>query len=51
MIPTQRFTDDSSSATTPERVEVEEEYLGGKLKALTCYFGGLAQGQEDMFDE
>lgn len=33
----------------PERVEVEEEWMGTKLKALTCYFGGLAQGQEHLF--
>jgi len=32
-----------------EQVEVEEEWMGTKLKALTCYFGGLAQGQEQMF--
>ena len=32
-----------------ERVEIEEEWTGSKLKALTCYFGGLVQGQEDMF--
>jgi len=32
-----------------ERVEVEEEWMGNKLKALTCYFGGLAQGQEHLF--
>lgn len=25
-----------------ERVEVEEEIMGGKIKALTCLFGGLA---------
>lgn len=30
-------------------VEVEEEWMGVKLKALTCYFGGLAQGQEALF--
>ena len=30
-------------------VEVEEEWMGNKLKALTCYFGGLAQGQGDLF--
>ena len=29
--------------------EVEEEWMGDKLKALTCYFGGLVQGQEDLF--
>ncbi|KAI0792199.1 RNA cap guanine-N2 methyltransferase-domain-containing protein [Abortiporus biennis] len=33
-----------------EMVEVEEEWIGKKLKAITCYFGGLAQGQEDMFE-
>ncbi|KAG6852997.1 hypothetical protein C0991_007679 [Blastosporella zonata] len=32
-----------------EHVEVEEEWMGSKLKALTCYFGGLVAGQEDMF--
>lgn len=32
-----------------EMVEVEEEYMAGKLKAVTCYFGGLVLGQEDMF--
>ncbi|KAH9839716.1 S-adenosyl-L-methionine-dependent methyltransferase [Rhodofomes roseus] len=30
-------------------VEVEEEWMGTKLKALTCYFGGLASGQEGRF--
>lgn len=30
-------------------VEIEEEWMGEKLKALTCYFGGLAQGQEHLF--
>ena len=30
-------------------VEVEEEWMGEKLKALTCYFGGLARGQEHLF--
>lgn len=33
-----------------EMVEVEEEWMGSKLKALTCYFGGLATGQETLFD-
>ncbi|EMD39118.1 hypothetical protein CERSUDRAFT_133981 [Gelatoporia subvermispora B] len=33
-----------------EMVEVEEEWMGSKLKALTCYFGGLVQGQEDQFE-
>ena len=30
-------------------VEVEEEWMGVKLKALTCYFGGLVSGQEHLF--
>jgi trimethylguanosine synthase len=43
--------DDSQSRddTAPEVVEVEEEWMGSKLKALTCYFGGLVSGQEHLF--
>ncbi|KAL0569228.1 putative diacylglycerol O-acyltransferase tgs1 [Marasmius crinis-equi] len=33
-----------------EYVEVEEEWMGNKLKALTCYFGGLVTGQEELFE-
>jgi trimethylguanosine synthase len=33
-----------------EMVEVEEEWMGTKLKALTCYFGGLVGGQEHLFE-
>lgn len=33
-----------------EKVEVEEEWMGNKLKAITAYFGGLAKGQEDLFE-
>jgi trimethylguanosine synthase len=36
--------------TELEMVEVEEEWMNGKLKALTCYFGGLVAGQEHMFN-
>lgn len=32
-----------------ETIEIEEEWMGAKLKALTCYFGGLAAGQEHLF--
>ncbi|KIK69900.1 hypothetical protein GYMLUDRAFT_90886 [Collybiopsis luxurians FD-317 M1] len=32
-----------------EYIEVEEEWMGKKLKALTCYFGGLAGGQSELF--
>lgn len=32
-----------------EMAEVEEECMSGKLKAITCYFGGLATGQEALF--
>lgn len=38
-----------SAPVVEEKVEVEEEWTGNKLKALTCYFGGLASGQEGMF--
>jgi trimethylguanosine synthase len=32
-----------------EQIEVEEEWMGSKLKALTCYFGGIVAGQEGLF--
>jgi trimethylguanosine synthase len=32
-----------------EQVEVEEEWMGDKLKALTCYFGGLVASQDHLF--
>ncbi|KAH9479170.1 Trimethylguanosine synthase [Psilocybe cubensis] len=38
-----------SAPPVEEKVEVEEEWMGNKLKALTCYFGGLVSGQEGMF--
>ena len=41
--------DGGGGTDTAEHVEVEEEWMGTKLKALTCYFGGLAQGQEHLF--
>ena len=37
------------STEPKELVEVEEEWMGSKLKALTCYFGGLADGQGQLF--
>ncbi|KZS94862.1 S-adenosyl-L-methionine-dependent methyltransferase [Sistotremastrum niveocremeum HHB9708] len=47
----------SSGSTTPESepdpatemIEIEEEWMGSKLKALTCYFGGLVEGQSDIY--
>lgn len=39
----------SKPAKSQEKIEIEEEWTGNKLKALTCYFGGLVQGQEDLF--
>lgn len=36
-------------AEPSEMVEIEEEWMGSKLKALTCYFGGLAGGQEHLY--
>jgi trimethylguanosine synthase len=41
--------DDDGETPGVEQVEVEEEWMGSKLKALTCYLGGLAQGQENLF--
>ncbi|KZV87304.1 S-adenosyl-L-methionine-dependent methyltransferase, partial [Exidia glandulosa HHB12029] len=35
--------------TGADGVEIEEEWMGNKLKALTCYFGGLATGQETLW--
>ena len=32
-----------------ERIEVQEAWMGNKLKAVTCYFGGLVEGQEHLF--
>ncbi|KAG0704565.1 Tgs1 protein [Suillus ampliporus] len=42
---------DKSTTTNDESrmIEVEEEWMGSKLKALTCYFGGLVAGQEHVF--
>ncbi|KAG6810473.1 hypothetical protein H0H92_011708 [Tricholoma furcatifolium] len=42
-------TDPEKSIESSEHVEVEEEWMGSKLKALTCYFGGLVSGQENLF--
>ncbi len=43
-------TEKRSGKKEPEEmVEVEEAWTGSKLKAITCYFGGLASGQEEMF--
>ncbi|KAI0367574.1 S-adenosyl-L-methionine-dependent methyltransferase [Pilatotrama ljubarskyi] len=44
-------THGADGSTSAEKVEVEEEWMGTKLKALTCYFGGLVAGQESMFDD
>ncbi|KAJ7132163.1 S-adenosyl-L-methionine-dependent methyltransferase [Mycena epipterygia] len=41
---------DAGNVNAEEKVEVEEEWMGSKLKALTCYFGGLADGQAELFD-
>ncbi|KAF8530982.1 RNA cap guanine-N2 methyltransferase-domain-containing protein [Gautieria morchelliformis] len=31
------------------KIEVQEAWMGNKLKAVTCYFGGLVEGQEYLF--
>lgn len=38
-----------NGASETEKIEVEEEWMGNKLKALTCYFGGLAEGQDHLW--
>lgn len=40
---------DENADSHPEVAEIEEEWMGTKLKALTCYFGGLVGGQEHLF--
>lgn len=37
------------SPNSDEKIEVEEEWMGSKLKAITCYFGGLVKGQEHLW--
>ncbi|KAH9926931.1 RNA cap guanine-N2 methyltransferase-domain-containing protein [Fomitopsis serialis] len=48
-VPAQRQQGKGKEKAKTEMIEVEEEWMGSKLKALTCYFGGLASGQEDQF--
>lgn len=43
------MSDGGTTSVSDEKVEVEEEWTGTKLKALTCYFGGLVKGQEHMW--
>ncbi|EKM50057.1 uncharacterized protein PHACADRAFT_130594 [Phanerochaete carnosa HHB-10118-sp] len=55
-LPRNTRLEEISGLLTPEEsktevIEVEEEWMGSKLKALTCYFGGLAAGQEELFEE
>lgn len=40
---------DGTVGEAQEKVEIEEEWMGSKLKALTCYFGGLVKGQEHLW--
>jgi len=40
---------DTEGSAEREKIEVEEEWMGNKLKALTCYFGGLVEGQEHFW--
>ncbi|KAF8319396.1 S-adenosyl-L-methionine-dependent methyltransferase, partial [Clavulina sp. PMI_390] len=39
----------SAPGVEVEKIEIEEEWMGSKLKALTCYFGGLVKGQEHLW--
>jgi trimethylguanosine synthase len=49
LLPAPSSDDGGSGTDGAEKVEVEEEWMGTKLKALTCYFGGLALGQDHLF--
>jgi len=42
-----KLVDESPGAN--EKVEIEEEWMGAKLKALTCYFGGLVKEQGHLW--
>ena len=44
------LTEDGRQGDAVEHIEVEEEWMGLKLKALTCYFGGLVEGQDTLFE-
>jgi trimethylguanosine synthase len=48
-LPRNSNLDEISALAPKDPIEVEEEWMGSKLKALTCYFGGLAAGQEHLF--
>lgn len=42
-----KLVDESPGAN--EKIEIEEEWMGTKLKALTCYFGGLVKEQGHLW--
>ena len=43
------LSEENTGEVSTEQIEIEEEWMGTKLKALTCYFGGLVPGQEELF--
>lgn len=50
LVPNGKYTPSSGSGgvSGPEMVEIEEQWMDDKLRAVTCYFGGLVSGQQHM---
>lgn len=48
-LPKHVHLEEVSDLLPDEKIEVQEAWTGTKLKAVTCYFGGLAEGQEGMY--
>lgn len=45
-----RKSEDGVSFIEPEMIEVEEEWMGRKMKAVTVYFGDLATKKEEQLE-
>jgi trimethylguanosine synthase len=41
---------DRAASEGPERVEIEEEWMGGRMKAVTAYYGDLATAAADRIE-
>ncbi|KAF8577896.1 S-adenosyl-L-methionine-dependent methyltransferase [Ramaria rubella] len=49
LLPKEKLLENSSleqCVDANEVIEVQEAWMGNKLKAITCYFGGLVEGQD-----
>lgn len=43
--------DEVSALAKDEMIELQEAWMSNKLKAVTCYFGGLAEGEEHLLED